>query len=361
MVALKCHTFIRGLAGHDKKLSQTTYTDPMTHDLHDSISTVLPQLGTVLLDEAKMQGERLGDEDSEALHDFRVSVRRLRSFLKSYESFIKGAKKHRQRFSEVMNLTNAGRDNEVHLVWLKEHQKDANNLEKDGMDYLLENLSSTNHLDLDEVKKQFTKAAEKLESAFSKDVKNIDESFATLTADVLQTYGKDLQTLLASVDKSEDDTAIHDARIAGKKLRYTLELLENKEAKALVKLLKKFQDTAGNLHDLQVLEPKVQTFLFAETVLWSQAFRDGSKTLSHSELNQLPELQRSYGLAAVQRRLESEKTLLFQTLQKHWLSENGQDFFSDLGAFIETLGATNKESSKPAKTPVKKSKKSTKV
>ena len=327
----------------------------MMYDFHDSISTVLAQLGTGLLNDAKTQAERLSnDEDSEALHDFRVSVRRLRSFLKSFEGFIKNAKKHRQRFSEVMTFTNAGRDNEVHIVWLKEYQTNANTLERDGIDYLLENLSSNDHIDLNEVKKQFMKATEKLEDTFAKTVKKIEESFATVTADVLETYGKDLQTLLSSIERPEDDTATHDARITGKKLRYTLELLESKEAKTLVKRLKKFQDTAGDLHDLQVLEPKVQTFLFAETVLWSQAFRDGSKTLSHTELSQLPELQRSYGLAAVQRRLESEKTLLFQTLQKTWLGENSRDFFSDLGAFIETLGANNQETAKPAKTRVKK-------
>jgi CHAD domain-containing protein len=333
----------------------------MMYDLHDSISTVLHELGTQLLNDAKTQAEALANsEDSEALHDFRVSVRRLRSFLKSYEESIKGAKKHRQRFSEVMTLTNAGRDNEVHLAWLKERQSNTRDLEKDGILYLLENLSSSDHVDLDKVKKQFEKAAEKLGGAFSTEIKDATESFAVVTASVLQNYGKDLKTLLASIEKAEDDTAIHDARIAGKKLRYTLELLENKEAKTLVKRLKKFQDIAGDLHDLQTLEPKVQTFLFAETVLWSQAFRDGSKTLSHSELNQLPELQRSYGLAAVQRVLEAEKTALFQTLQKNWLGTNGQDFFKDLATFIKSLDTTDQETSKPTK-PTRKTRKSAKA
>lgn len=334
----------------------------MMYNLHDSISTVLPQLGTHLLNDAKTQAENLGnDEDSETLHDFRVSVRHLRSFIKSYEDFIKGAKKHRQRFSEVMTLTNAGRDNEVHLAWIKERQATANNLEKDGIGYLLENLSSSDDVDLGKVKKRFEKAAEKLEQTFSKHSEETEESFAVATANVLQNYSKDLETLLAAIEKPEDDTAIHEARITGKKLRYTLELLESKEANTLVKRLKKFQDTAGDLHDLQVLEPKVQTFLFAETVLWSQAFRDGSKTLSHDQLNQLPELQRSYGLAAVQRKLEVEKTALFRDLQKNWLGTGSQDFFNDLGALIESLGEVAEEPPKSAKSTPKKAKKSTRA
>jgi CHAD domain-containing protein len=331
----------------------------MSYNLHDSISTVLPHLGTHLLNDAKTQAERLGnDEDSEALHDFRVSVRHLRSFLKSYESFIKGAKKHRQRFSGVMTLTNAGRDNEVHLAWLNAHQIKADALEQNGILYLLEQLSSSDHVNVDKVKKQFAKAAEKLEQTFSKHLEETEESFAVVTADVLQIYGKDLEALLATIEKSEDDAAIHDARIACKKLRYTLALLENKEATALVKRLKKFQDTAGDLHDLQVLEPKVQTFLFAETLLWSRAFRDGSKTLSHAELNQLPELQRSYGLAAVQRTLEAEKTSSFRDLQKNWLGASGQDFFNDLSVLIERLGNSAEAPSESAQPNSKKSKKS---
>jgi CHAD domain-containing protein len=336
---------------HDKQLPQTTYTDAMTYDLHDSISTVLPHLGTHLLTAAKRNEERLSnDEDSEALHDFRVSVRHLRSFLKSYEGFIKSAKKHRRRFSDIMTLTNTGRDSEVHLAWLKAQQMNANDLEQGGIHYLLGHLSSSDHVDLEKVKKQFTKSAE-----------STKESFALVTSKVLQRYGQDLAALLASIEKAEDDAAIHQARITGKKLRYTLELLENKEATALVKRLKKFQNTAGDLHDLQVLEPKVQTFLFAETLSWSQAFRDGSKRLSHDELNQLPELQRSYGLAAVQRRLEEEKIALFQDLTKHWLGASSQDFFNDLSAFSGTLEKATEEPAQPTKSVSKKAKKPAEV
>jgi CHAD domain-containing protein len=330
----------------------------MTYNLHDSISTVLPQLGTQLLNDAKTHSERLGnDEDSETLHDFRVSLRHLRSFLKSYEDFLKGAKKHRQRLSDIMTLTNSGRDNEVHLAWLKARQTNGNALEQDGILYLLENLSSSDDVDLEKVKKQVAKAAAKLEATFSKNLAEAEASFAVVTASVLENYSKDLETGLAAIENPEDDAAIHEARIAGKKLRYTLELLEAKEAKALVKRLKQFQDTAGDLHDLQVLEPKVQTLLFAETVLWSQAFRDGSKTLSPAELNQLPELQRSYGLAAVQRRLETEKTSLFRDLHKNWLGSSSGEFFKDLGVLIEGLGASDEKPSKPTKSTSKKAKK----
>jgi CHAD domain-containing protein len=361
--------------------------------LHTSLSTVLQQLGMTLLDDAKTHADSVGTTDnSEALHDFRVSLRHLRSFLKSYEDYIKGAKKHRERLSEIMNLTNAGRDHEVHVAWLNARAEKASDLEKTGIDYLLENLSNKEHVELAKVKKQFDKTADKLSKTFSREVKEDKKSadtgsdntgsdntgsdntgsdnadsdnkdlFAVVTANVLHKYANDFQKLLGKIDKAEDDAKIHDTRIAGKKLRYTLELLDTKEAIALVKDLKKFQDAAGDLHDLQVLEPKLQTLLFAETVLWSHAFRDGSKTLSHSELSQLPELQSIYGLAAVQRRLGAEKGSLYKDLQKNWLGAASEDFFKSLDVLIKQLDEVTREpalqeqKAKPKDTAIKKPK-----
>jgi CHAD domain-containing protein len=301
----------------------------------------------------------------EALHDFRVSLRHLRSFLKSYEDFIKNAKKHRENFSTIMAMTNAGRDYEVHSAWLNSRAKRASDLEKSGLQYLLEQLNNKEQIDLVQLEKQFSKAADKLSKQWSHEIEKQkdseakkfkhEDSFAVATAQVLRSYGNDLKELLQKIETVEDDADLHEARITGKKLRYTLELLDTEEATVLVKELKKFQDAAGDLHDLQVLGPKLQTFLFAETVLWSQAFRDGSKTLSHTDLSQLPELQRSYSLAAVQRRLETEKVSLYDTLQKNWFGDTSKDFFENLNLFTTQLSTVTKLSADKKKATQKKS------
>jgi CHAD domain-containing protein len=360
---------------HDKRQAANPYTEFM--NLSDPISTVVKELGSNLLEQAKQNAEKLGGDDAEALHDFRVSVRRLRSFLKSYENHVKNAKKHRQRLSSIMDLTNSGRDFEVHVAWLNDKQGTASTLEQEGIAYLLEHLTSQEHVDLKKVKKDFDEAAKKMTRVFPQDDGDIQQdsdtrqdksdvqtkekenknskTFASVTAKVLQDYSEELRSLLEAI-KSLDDEVIHDARIAGKRLRYTLELLGQDEAKTLVKALKKLQDATGDLHDLQVLEPKVQTFLFAETVLWSQAFRDGSKTLSHDELSHLPELGRSYALAAVQGRLEAEKTSLYATLENNWLGVKSEDFFSDLQAIIQQLASeVNKTPAKETKRAARKS------
>lgn len=321
-------------------------------DLDTSLTTRLTHLEQHLFEDTKTQAERLGNsEDSEALHDFRVSLRRLRSFLKSFEAYIKNAKKLRGKLSDIMDTTNAGRDAEVHLLWLQNRQEKADDIEKVGLSYLLEHLSSHEHVDLEKVSKQFGDAAKKMGKTFSdnKHIKAEDKTtFASVIATILKDYSDELQKLLQTIESPEDER-IHEARIVGKRLRYTLELLDTDKAKALVKQLKKFQDTTGDLHDLQVLEPKVETFLYAETLLWSQALRGGAKTSSHAKLSNLPELQRSYGLAQVSHTLAHEKEALYKELQDKWLSNSSETFFNEVNLFTELLASENTKVEKPVK------------
>ncbi len=64
---------------------------------------------------------RLGDQlDQEALHDFRVGIRRLRSAIRAYRTELEGSVsgKMRRRLRDLARATNDGRDVEVQLAWL---------------------------------------------------------------------------------------------------------------------------------------------------------------------------------------------------------------------------------------------------
>lgn len=316
-------------------------TSPMT--LQDPLSTVLHQLGNKLLSDAQTQAESLETENTEALHDFRVSVRRLRSFLKSYEDVFDDTKKHRERFADIMTLTDGKRNSDVRRSWLQTRQKKASEVEQAGLDYLLEHVNSDEVLNVEKVKEQFASAAKKLEKTFSKDLKE-KASFGKVTAKILKRYSGHLEKRLSKIENSEDDKALQRTRSASKNLRYTLELLDTQESKALVKDLVNFQTITGELRELQWLESKVHTLLPAEVKVWSQTFKNNAKTLSHEELKDLPALQNAYGLAAVQQRLEAEETALANELQEKWLNDGAKEFFQKLTALVEEL-------TKPAETP----------
>ena len=64
-------------------------------------------------------GRVMADTDPDALHDFRVALRHLRSVLRTYRSCLrKPPKKLRRQLKRVVRATGAGRDAEVFLAWL---------------------------------------------------------------------------------------------------------------------------------------------------------------------------------------------------------------------------------------------------
>src|SRR5712692_7994662 len=77
------------------------------------------------LSEASGAQERLASAtDPEALHDFRVAVRRLRSSFRAYRPYVESSisTKLRRRLREITTATNAARDAEVMLAWVAEQQ-----------------------------------------------------------------------------------------------------------------------------------------------------------------------------------------------------------------------------------------------
>ena len=79
------------------------------------------RLCSSLKSEAARALERMEDpEDKEGLHDFRVSLRRLRSMMRAYRAQLKGsgAKRLRARVKTLASSTNLARDAEVAIEWL---------------------------------------------------------------------------------------------------------------------------------------------------------------------------------------------------------------------------------------------------
>ena len=85
------------------------------------------RVALTFLDEAHAGSRRLDDaDDKEALHDFRVGIRRLRSTARAWKDVLDGAlrKRDRRALKALQNATGGGRDAEVAIAWL-ETQRDA--------------------------------------------------------------------------------------------------------------------------------------------------------------------------------------------------------------------------------------------
>src|SRR5262245_39430662 len=75
------------------------------------------------LDDAIVAAARLrGKADPEALHDFRVAIRRLRVTIRSYLELRDNVpKKVRRRLRKLAWATNRARDAEVQIAWFNDH------------------------------------------------------------------------------------------------------------------------------------------------------------------------------------------------------------------------------------------------
>ena len=92
---------------------------------------------------AREAAARLDDPaDTEALHDFRVAIRRLRSTLRAWRPVLgKGLRKrHRRALRALQGATGGGRDAEVALAWLGEQRSTLNATQRRGHDWLVARL-----------------------------------------------------------------------------------------------------------------------------------------------------------------------------------------------------------------------------
>lgn len=223
-----------------------------------------------LLRDAIAERDRLATApDEEALHDFRVAVRRLRSWLRAHREVLGRAagRRIRRALRRVAQATNVSRDAEVLAAWLIEARAGLDGPQQLGADWVLREVSADHPrceggvVLSDEVQADFDRAVELLEERLpvftmthhlSDGVRELP--FGAAMAAGVRRHAATLRRRLARVGGADDDTLVHRARIAGKRLRYLLEPVAPHLAGGLevIERLKLLQDTLGEVHDSHV-------------------------------------------------------------------------------------------------------------
>ena len=115
-------------------------TDPLT-PLQEPAGPALAAYALRLLDAAAAARDRMAaGSDAEALHDFRVAVRRLRSLLRAHKATLEVPRRARRRLRELADATGRVRDLEVQLAWLSEVRPTLGIREKRGLTWLTSRL-----------------------------------------------------------------------------------------------------------------------------------------------------------------------------------------------------------------------------
>ncbi len=299
------------------------------------------------LDEAGEAALRLSDpSDAEALHDFRVALRRVRSTLRSFRPLFGDAvpKKLRRRLRRIADATGAARDSEVALAWLR----DAAPRLRDGTRPAVKRLSTLLAARAEEGYGGARRAAEgfpvlgdRLRRALSNytlDASGSDRSpsFGPAAAGLVLEHAGALADALGEIHTPADAAQIHRARIAAKRLRYLVEPLRPLVPAAAVLLdsLKAFQETSGRLHDAHVLggilghEAEIAAAARARRRLERELAPAGGEIAASQPAGVAAPTGR--GLLALAMAVREEEERLFAALAARWLGRGG-------GAFVDAV------------------------
>ena len=309
------------------------------------------------LDAAHEARARLADgSDSEALHDFRVALRRLRSTLRSFAEPLGDTvpRKLARRLKSLAASTNALRDCEVHLQWLA--ASPAVGAERRAAQWLRAQLEEVEAGERAACQAKIERRFAPLERALRRRLHSlrieIDLSAGAerrhpelrrwLAGRILD-LGAELAGALGAVRSPADGEAAHEARIAAKRLRYLLEPLRDElsAAETPVAELKALQDALGLWHDCQVL-----TSTIADTAAGAAAARVRLRFALAADLGSAdPEVRSADRLAApgglllLVDRLRAEQRAQFESVDSGWLAGRGGEFFGALESLAVALNA----------------------
>jgi CHAD domain-containing protein len=327
------------------------------------------------LDQAAAAFPRLQDPaDTEALHDFRVGLRRLRSCLRSYRAYLEESlpKKLRRRLRDMAGSTGPGRDTEVQIEWLRGRSRHLGSYHRAGLSWILGRLEERMLTANEEMSARLPKKFPRIEADLRDRLSTYHTevhlaagahpypTLAEVTASILRRQATELESHLAQVDGPEDEHEAHEARISAKRLRYLLEPFDLPDAAGVagvVKRVKKLQDLLGELHDAHVLETELSESLQIAASERVRRLLEVSLTDAPDDALIRAERRRvrESGLLALARLNRARRNRLFDELEADWLEGRGAGFFQETAAVAATLDGGSPEPSPPVPEPLQPS------
>ena len=307
------------------------------------------------LDQAAAARPRLKDEDdAEALHDFRVALRRLRSWLRAYDDLLKDSvpRKLARRLKRLAGATGPGRDAEVQLEWLRGRSSHLSPQQRQGLAWIVARLHGRMRDAYGDLQKEIERDFPDLDGDLRRKLSvyrtqvflgpgSPPSTLGKVTAPILRVQVDDLEVHLAQVEQADDKEQAHRARISAKRVRYLLEPFAEDlpEAGPVIKRFKALQDVLGDLHDSHVLEDEL-------TKAVEEAAAERTRRVLELSLADSPDpvrlraesrRPRESGLIALARQNRDRRDRLFATLETEWLHGKADELLRDVAALGEKM------------------------
>ena len=295
------------------------------------------RLALVHLDNATAaRGRLLGQADAEALHDYRVALRRVRSCLRAYRRWLRTSVsgKTRRRLRRLARSTNQARDLEVHVAWLEERRVAAGETERPGIAWMIDRLVAVKDDAMEDMLDQdaelFPGVHARLTSRLTRFRTTIDlesdlprRSTAVTTARQIRGASRRLERRLERIRDYANVEAIHRARISGKHLRYLVEPLAEvvPQGAQVVQRLQALQDGFGDVHDAQVFAVELR------------------ESLPDALGEARPGPGLVPGLEALSATLDARGKLAFERTAAEWLGGRAAPFFQVVAELADAIAA----------------------
>ena len=319
---------------------QSIVTDEVM--LREPVDRGVRLVAITLLEDAQKTADKLtslskelrdGDTaGNEALHDFRVAIRRLRSWVRAFKPWLgddlRG--KQRRRFSRIAETTRIARDASVHLEWLRKERSALSARQRVGQTWLSERLEAQRSggvevalaaaMDFAPVVPKLTRRLD----SYRAPVRESDGTarFGAVFAERLLKESEELRSRLAAVHSFTDVKQLHRARIAAKNLRYVAEPVSDliRDGGAMIETLKALQDVLGDLHDVHVFADELVAATEDDRVRRARARDPGP------------------GLLGLARLLHERGMHAYGELERDWLNDAGAPFFERVSELAAELG-----------------------
>ncbi|HEX3865881.1 MAG TPA: CHAD domain-containing protein [Gemmatimonadaceae bacterium] len=313
-----------------------------------------------LLAKVRENRDRLDDTaDAEALHDFRVSVRRLRSWLRAFDSLVSDTlpKKASKRLARIAHATGASRDLEVHLAWVDERKKTLRGEQRRGADWLTDILGqrkTDSDLELKQiVNAEFDRATQRVErsmSTYAASVVDVEVPFAAVASRLVRRHVTALMKASKLVTSIGDRAEAHATRIAAKRLRYLLDPLDDAlpAVKEIVDELGVLQDRLGELHDAQLFGSEIATSV-AEQLASRGGVDSGIRGATAKQRRHRSDSDYEDpvpGLLALARRLRKSEETAFAAVDDAWLGKGLASLMArveEIADALERIGKRGRE------------------
>jgi CHAD domain-containing protein/CYTH domain-containing protein len=307
-----------------------------------------------LLETLRVARARLGTDDPEALHDFRVALRRLRTALRAWRPQLRKAVRRRnlRRLRRIAGATRESRDLEVHIAWSGAQRARLTPRQQAGVDWLVTGMERRRHEAGAElaaaVEREFDRAVAPLERRLARyrativlDPARRPRTAGTAAGTRIQQLAGDLEVALAAVHGIRDEEAAHRARIAAKRLRYMLEPLAGRVAGAepAIERLRGLQDELGDLHDSHVFVAELARAVEAAALDQARRITDALRAWQAEPPAAEESDDPRPGLLALARRLRERGDAAFAVVSANWLDGAADSFFHDMAELGRRLAS----------------------